>query len=308
MKTILVVGEYDTSGIKPATIQACGVASSLGEGVVLVIGDGPTGLDTIPTSRVIVSDAPELKYYDPIRYTAIVASVAKEIGAEIVIMGATAMGKDLGPRLAAELEWKYAADCIDSESGYFVRPAYAGKVLVKMKIEKGVVASLRPNAFTMHEGEAGPVEQWTGNIPESKINTDKIEMSGGGTIELTEAKIIVSGGRGLENPENYDKIIRPLAEAMGAATGASRAIVDAGWVPHSYQVGQTGKTVAPDLYLAVGISGAIQHLAGMSGSKYIVAINKDNEAPIFKVADYGIASDLFEIVPILIEKIKDKIN
>ena len=266
MSSVLVIGECDASGVKAATMQACNLASELGESTVLVIGDGSNGVDTIPASRIIVANSSELKYYDPVKYSAIATDVAKEIGAEIIIMGATAMGKDLAPRLSAELEWRYAADCIGAESGHLVRPAYAGKVLVKMKIEAGTVASLRPNAFSAKDGGGGTVEQWNGEIPESKITTDGIEVSGGGTVELTEAKIVVSGGRGLENPENYDKIIRPLAEAMGAATGASRAIVDAGWVPHSYQVGQTGKTVAPELYMAVGISGAIQHLAGLSVS------------------------------------------
>jgi electron transfer flavoprotein alpha subunit len=212
-------------------------------------------------------------------------------------------GKDLGPRLAAELEWGYLGDCLEAGNDGFVRPNFAGKVLAKSSPNGPVVASIRNNAYPAGESWSGSVENFAGNIPESNLNTSIIENVGAGTVELTEANIVVSGGRGLESSENYDSHIRPLAKAMGAAAGASRAIVDAGWVPHSHQVGQTGKTVTPDLYLAIGISGAIQHLGGMSGSKFIVAINKDAEAPIFKVADYGIIGDLFEIVPVLKSKI-----
>jgi electron transfer flavoprotein alpha subunit len=213
------------------------------------------------------------------------------------------MGKDLGPRLAVELEWGYLGDCLEAGNDGFVRPNFAGKVLAKSNPSGPLVASIRNNAYPAGESWSGSVENFAGNIPESSLNTTSIENIGAGTVELTEASIVVSGGRGLESSENYDSHIRPLAEAMGAAAGASRAIVDAGWVPHSHQVGQTGKTVTPDLYLAIGISGAIQHLGGMSGSKFIVAINKDAEAPIFKVADYGIIGDLFEIVPIIKSKL-----
>ena len=219
-------------------------------------------------------------------------------------MGATTMGKDLGPRLAAELNWGYLGDCLEAGDEGFVRPNYAGKVLAKSNPTNPVVVSIRNNAYPAGESWSGTVENFSGNIPDSNLTTASIEKIGTGTVELTEANIVVSGGRGLESPENYEEHIRPLANALGAAAGASRAIVDAGWVPHSHQVGQTGKTVTPDLYLAIGISGAIQHLGGMSGSKFIVAINKDAEAPIFKVADYGIIGDLFEIVPVL----KSKLN
>jgi electron transfer flavoprotein alpha subunit len=166
-----------------------------------------------------------------------------------------------------------------------------------------LVASIRNNAYPAGESWSGSVENFSGSIPDSATNTISIEKGESGTVELTEASIVVSGGRGLESSENYDEHIRPLASALNAAAGASRAIVDAGWVSHSHQVGQTGKTVTPDLYFAIGISGAIQHLGGMSGSKFIVAINKDPDAPIFKVADYGIVANLFDIMPILKSKL-----
>jgi electron transfer flavoprotein alpha subunit len=246
-----------------------------------------------------------LEYYDPVKYASIVSQVVQKNDATKVLMGATTMGKDLGPRVAAELGWGYLGDCLEASSEGFVRPAFAGKVLAKSKPEGPLVASIRNNAYPIGESWAGNVENFSGDIPDSTLNTTSIEKIGAGTIELTEANIVVSGGRGLESPENYEALIRPLAATMRAAAGASRAIVDAGWVPHSHQVGQTGKTVTPDLYLAIGISGAIQHLGGMSGSKFIAAINKDPEAPIFKVADYGIVGNLFEIVPVLKTKLEN---
>jgi electron transfer flavoprotein alpha subunit len=215
------------------------------------------------------------------------------------------MGKDLGPRLAAELGWGYIADALEYDGGAWIRPNYAGKVLARLEPNSAFVATLRPNAFPAGDGTAGTVEEFGGEVPDSPAMTVGMESAGSDVVELTEAAIVVSGGRGLEEAENYDKMIRPLGAALGAACGASRAIVDAGWVPHSHQVGQTGKTVTPELYMAVGISGAIQHLGGMSGSKCIVAINKDAEAPIFKVADYGIVHDLFEIVPALMTALDD---
>ena len=259
----------------------------------------------LAAGKVVIADDERLEYYDPVKYASIVSQVVQKNNATKVLMGATTMGKDLGPRVATELGWGYLGDCLEASSEGFVRPDFAGKVLARSKPEGPLVASIRNNAYPMGESWAGNVENFSGDIPDSTLNTTSIEKIGAGTIELTEANIVVSGGRGLESPENYEALIRPLAATMGAAAGASRAIVDAGWVPHSHQVGQTGKTVTPDLYLAIGISGAIQHLGGMSGSKFIAAINKDPEAPIFKGADYGIIGDLFEIVPVLKTKLEN---
>tara|TARA_Y100001934_G_scaffold149534_1_gene179453 strand:- start:284 stop:1198 length:915 start_codon:yes stop_codon:yes gene_type:complete len=303
MNSIIVIGETNGDEIKEVSQQVAAVASGMGEVIGIVMGKNiADAAMKLATSKIIIADDDSLEYYDSVKYAAIVSQVVEQTGATKVLMGATTMGKDLGPRVAADLDWGYLGDCLEASNEEFVRPNFAGKVLAKSKPEGPVVATIRNNAYPAGESWSGNVENFSGSIPDSSLNTSSIEKVGAGTIELTEASIVVSGGRGLENAENYEKHIRPLAASMNAAAGASRAIVDAGWVPHSHQVGQTGKTVTPDLYLAIGISGAIQHLGGMSGSKFIVAINKDQDAPIFKVADYGIVGDLFEIIPILQSK------
>jgi len=304
MSSVVVVGEIDGSDVKDVSQQVAAVAAGMGDVVGIVMGKNiAEAAMKLSTSKIIIADDDSLENYDPVKFSSIVAQVVEQTNATRVLMGATTMGKDLGPRLAAELDWGYLGDCLEAGDEGFVRPNFAGKVLAKSNPTNPVVVSIRNNAYPAGESWSGTVENFSGNISDSSLATTSIEKIGAGTVELTEANIVVSGGRGLESPENYDEHIRPLANALGAAAGASRAIVDAGWVPHSHQVGQTGKTVTPDLYLAIGISGAIQHLGGMSGSKFIVAINKDAEAPIFKVADYGIIGDLFEIVPVLKSKL-----
>ena len=306
MSTVVLVGEVDGDGIKDVSQQVAGVAAGMGDVVGLVMGKTISeAAMKLASGKIVIAEDDTLEHYDPMKYASIVSQVVEQNNASRVLMGATTMGKDLGPRVAAELGWSYLGDCLEATSEGFVRPNYAGKVLAKSNPDGPLVASIRSNAYPVGESWSGSIENFSGSISDSTLNTTSIEKVGAGTIELTEASIVVSGGRGLESPENYDNMIRPLAAAMGAAAGASRAIVDAGWVPHSHQVGQTGKTVSPDLYMAIGISGAIQHLGGMSGSKFIVAINKDQDAPIFKVADYGIVNDLFEIVPVLKEKLEN---
>ena len=292
--SVIVIGEAEGSAIKPASQQAAALATQLGDPLGLVFGS-TAAAGKLAALRVV--SVPGVEHYDPLQFAAVAAQVARESDATSIVMAATAMGKDLGPRLAAELGWGYIADALEYDGDAWIRPNYAGKVLARMEPNGPFVATLRPNAFPAADGMAGAVDEFGSKIPESMVVTIGLESAGSGVIELTEAAIVVSGGRGLEGPENYEKLIRPLGAKLGAACGASRAIVDAGWVPHSHQVGQTGKTVTPELYMAVGISGAIQHLGGMSGSKCIVAINKDPDAPIFKVADYGIVHDLFEVIP-----------
>jgi electron transfer flavoprotein alpha subunit len=230
--------------------------------------------------------------------------------AAVVLVPFTAMGRDLAPRVAARTGAGLVSDCValSVKDGRLEarRPVYAGKAYATVRWEgETQIASLRPNVFAM--GTADPAH--TAEVRKGTVDTTArakvtaVHATASGKVELTEAQIIVSGGRGLKGPENFH-LVESLAGAFGAAVGASRAVVDAGWVDHQYQVGQTGKTVSPTLYVACGISGAIQHLAGMSSSKFIVAINKDPDAPIFKVANYGIVGDLFVLLPKLTEAAK----
>ena len=239
-----------------------------------------------------------------------IAERAKAGGYRAVVFAATATGKDLAPRVAAKLGVGMAADLTDvaaDGSGFLVtRPVYAGKALLKVKVtSQPAVLSLRPNVFTPDERAASVTPETLPVTSSGRVRVREIKAAPAGTLDVAEAQVIISGGRGLKEPANF-KVLEELAHAFGgqAAVGASRAVVDAGWRAHADQVGQTGKTVSPSLYIAVGISGAIQHLAGMRTAKVIVAINKDKDAPIFKVADYGVVGDLFEIVPKLTEEIR----
>ncbi len=259
--------------------------------------------------KVFSAAGEEFNQYNSEIYGTALAAFCKSAGPDILLIGSTAMGKDLGPKVAAKLECACISDAVGLkyEGGWEVRrPIFAGKCFTDVSPKSAMaVVGIRPNAFILEE-KAGPAagdsfDAGTSGI-DPKAVVKNIESGDGGKIELTEAEIIVSGGRGIKGPENFE-LIEKLADSLGAAAGASRAIVDAGWVDYSNQVGQTGKTVGPNLYIACGISGAIQHLAGMSSSKCIVAINKDANAPIFKVADYGIVADLFDIIPALTDEI-----
>ena len=249
-------------------------------------------------------------HYSPVAWSAAVAEKAKSSGAQLVLLGATLNGRDLGARTAAKLGWAYAADCTDvTVKGDVIevrRPMYAGKIRATVKVPVPAVISVRAGAWTLAGDAAAPsVGEIAPGAEHQGLKFDRFEATagGGGRVTLAEARAIVSGGRGLKGPENW-KMVEALADALGAATGASRAVTDAGWRPNEEQVGQTGKTVTPDLYVALGISGAIQHLAGMTSSKVIVAVNKDPDADIFKIADYGVVGDLFEFVPAFTEAVK----
>jgi electron transfer flavoprotein alpha subunit len=257
------------------------------------------------TVDAVVSDAT-----DPEGAAAAIAERAKSGGYRAVVFAASATGRDLAPRVAAKLGVGVAADVtalvVDGDAIVATRPVYAGKAFQKLRVTaRPAVVSLRPNIFTP-DAQASAVTPETLPVKSGgRVRVREIKAAPAGTLDVAEAPIIISGGRGLKEPANF-KVLEELAQAFGgkAAVGASRAVVDAGWRAHADQVGQTGKTVSPSLYIAVGISGAIQHLAGMRTSKVIVAINKDKDAPIFKVADYGVVGDLFEIVPRLTEEIR----
>jgi len=257
--------------------------------------------------KMLVADDPALADYTTDAYTNVLAGLIQASDPAVIIMGASAQGKDLAGRLAARLDAGLAMDCvgikIDNGQLTYTRPMFGGKILAEVEIAGNPqIVAVRPNVMDINEvSKECVVEKPAVQVGEIKSKVVEKKMETGDKIELTEADIIVSGGRGTGG--NY-AAVEALAKELGAAVGASRSAVDEGWRPHSDQVGQTGKTVSPTLYIACGISGAIQHLAGMSTSKYIVAINKDEEAPIFSKADYGIVGDLFEVVPALTEEVK----
>jgi electron transfer flavoprotein alpha subunit len=280
----------------------------------VVIGAGSEALAAELTSqgadRVVVFDDPAFGSYATESYARALAQATSEAKPSVVLVPFTAMGKDLAPRVAAKIGAGLVSDCVALEvkDGRLIarRPMYAGKAYATVEwTAEPQMATLRPNVFPLGPKDASrPVDLVRGAADASaRAKVTGVSATSQGKVQLSEAQIIVSGGRGLKGPENFH-LVESLAEALGAAVGASRAIVDAGWVDHQLQVGQTGRTVSPSLYVACGISGAIQHLAGMSSSKYIVAINKDKDAPIFKVADYGIVGDLFEVLPRLAEAAK----
>ncbi|HEX6039144.1 electron transfer flavoprotein subunit alpha/FixB family protein [Longimicrobium sp.] len=263
--------------------------------------------------KVFVGEADAFGKYSAEGFTTVIVNFIKEHGCDAALFPASSLGKDLAPRVAARLGVGYASDCtgLEVQGGTVVatRPEFSGKLIAQVApTGTPAVISLRPNVFTPTENaKAGEVQTLDVSVNEADFGAivREIKASAAAKLDVGEAPIIVAGGRGLGSPENF-KLIEDLADAFGGrcAVGASRAVVDAGWRPHSEQVGQTGKTVAPTLYIAVGISGAIQHLAGMRTSRYIVAINKDPEAPIFKLADYGIVGDLHQILPRMTEEVR----
>jgi electron transfer flavoprotein alpha subunit len=320
MSAILAVTEQRDGALRKVSREAVWAARQLADqlgGTVDALVIGAPGVDAAAAAlgqagadRVLVATDAAFARYAPDGYAATVAERVRAGGYAAVVLSATATGKDLAPRIAARLDAPLAADVtgIGADGGKVTatRPVYAGKALQRLVFEGApAVLSLRPNTYVVGvAAKAGALERVLVAAVPARVTVTEVKAAELGKLDVAEAEIVVAGGRGMKAPEHF-QLIEDLAKAFGpAAVGASRAVVDAGWRPHAEQVGQTGKTVSPTLYVAVGISGAIQHLAGMRTSKVIVAINKDKDAPIFKAADYGITGDLFEVLPRLIEEVR----
>lgn len=315
MSKILVYLEPNNNSLKRVSYELITAAHKISENVFgVLIGGNESQLQTAAEFGLKNAFAVNFdgdKNYSSTQHAEIINRLIKSEGFDTVLFSANATGLELAPRVAVKIDAGYVADCvaINNEGGKYSysKPVYAGKAVVKTLINtENVVLSLRPNVFTAVKNPVSTVSVTNFDAgtssAEAKVKVTSIARNEG-KLDVLEADIVVSGGRAVKGPENYN-LIENLAQALGGAVGASRAVVDAGWRPHAEQVGQTGKTVSPTLYVACGISGAVQHLAGMSSSKVILAINKDKEAPIFKVADYGLVGDIFEILPKFTEKIK----
>ena len=309
--TVLVIAEHDNASVKAATLNTVAAAQKIGGDVhVLVAGHNAQGAadqaaKIAGVAKVLLADAPQLEAGLAENVEATVLNIAKNY--THILAPATASGKNVTPRIAAKLDVAQISDITAVDSAdTFERPIYAGNAIATVQSSDPIkVITVRTTGFdpVAAEGGSAAIEKIDAAADSGLSQFVSREVTKLDRPELTSAQIIVSGGRGLGSGENYTKVLEPLADKLGAALGASRAAVDAGFVPNDYQVGQTGKIVAPQLYVAVGISGAIQHLAGMKDSKVIVAINKDAEAPIFGVADYGLVGDLFTLVPELVNEL-----
>ena len=315
MAGILVFVEQRKSEIRKASLQALSEAKRQGGAVSAVlpgsgIGEAAAGLGAWGADKIYVADDPNLELYSSDGYAEVVVKAVEQAQPSAIFFAGTAMGRDLAPTVAARLGVGAIPDAVglelDGETFSVRRPVYSGKATTTADAAGNTpqVISLRPNVFAAEESAgAGEVVALDGLSLSIRAVVKELLEAEGGELDVAEADVIVSGGRGIKGPENF-ALIKSLADALGGAVGASRAAVDAGWIEHSHQVGQTGKVVSPSLYVAAGISGAIQHLAGMSSSKVIVAINKDPDAPIFKIADYGIVGDLFDVIPPMVDAIK----
>jgi electron transfer flavoprotein alpha subunit len=322
---VLAFAELSGADLKKSAFELAGVGRKLAEELSGPFAMAVVGADVQAAGEALGRRGPPrvyrvadsaLAHYSPEGFSTALAAVVDKADPEIVLIAASALGKDLGPALAARLGAPVITDAIDltveDAKVKAVRPVYAGKVRVTVEpAALPAVVSIRPNVFEPAEERDARAEDVavTVDLTGDRIRAVVTEVLAPEvrSVDLTEADIIVSGGRGMKGPENFH-LVEDLAAALGGVVGASRAVVDAGWRPHSEQVGQTGKTVSPKLYVACGISGAIQHLAGMSSSKCIVAVNKDPDAPIFKVADYGIVGDVFEVLPALTAAVKEKVG
>lgn len=319
-KNVLVLADVRDGELRNVALECLAAASRVADGgVVTAAVFGTKGKNSVEklahygADKVVTVSNEKLDSYTTDGYFQAFKQVIEKVNPDVIFTGHTAVGRDVSPRIAARMEWGLVSDCtevtVESDRIVFTRPIYAGKAFVKKAVREGVVfATLRPNnipALEPDSGRSAEVEEMDVEIGADSLRTlikDVVRKSTEG-VDLSEARVVVAGGRGVKSKEGF-KPLQELADVLGAAVGASRGACDADYCDYSLQIGQTGKVVTPDLYIACGISGAIQHLAGMSNSKVIVAINKDPEASIFSVADYGIVGDLFEVVPMLTEELK----
>tara|TARA_B100000029_G_C17609532_1_gene968975 strand:- start:2691 stop:3668 length:978 start_codon:yes stop_codon:yes gene_type:complete len=321
MGGILSIIEAKNKEIKNSSLEVLSESQKIAntkdlENNVVILGEyeenNSNQINEFGINKVLLGATNKIENYSPDLYKNIILNLIEKFEPEIIIFSGSAIGKDISPRIAANMNYNLVTECIEikvEENGYEIkRPIYAGKIIQTLKFNNNpIVLSLKSNYFSINKVEQKDFSfeqvnnEEIGNIISPVLK--EIIQPQKETLDVSEASIIVAGGRGIKEPENF-KLIEELADVLNAAVGASRAVVDAGWRPHSEQVGQTGKIVSPNLYIAIGISGAIQHQVGMINSKCIVAINKDKNAPIFKFADYGIVGDLFEIIPELISELK----
>lgn len=317
-KKVIVLGEVRENTLRNVTFEAIAAARKISDGgevIGLLIGDSVSSLAeqmiARGADRVVTVEHPHLKHYTPDGFSQAFLAVHEKENPQAIVFSHTALGKDLSPKIASKIQSSLISDVVaiegEGNEAAFVRPIYSGKAFEKVKTTEGTVfITIRPNniePFAEDSSRSGEVTAITANIKNLRsIITEMVRKSSEG-VDLSEASVVVSGGRGVKGTEGFE-LLEELAGLLGGAVGASRGACDAEYCDYSLQIGQTGKVITPDLYIACGISGAIQHLAGMSNSKVIVAINKDPEAPIFQAADYGIVGDLFEVVPLLIEEFK----
>ena len=313
---VLVLAEAREGSLRNVSFEAIAAGKKIGGEVVSVlIGDGVAGvaneLIAYGADRVVTVEHPHLKAYTSDGFSQALMAVVEQEKPEAIVFGHTALGKDLAPKIASKLQSGLISDVTEIEgegdAALFIRPIYSGKAFEKVKVKDGVVfVTIRPNniaPLAKDDSRSGDVSALTVDITNLRTIIKEVVRKSTDGVDLSEAKVVVAGGRGVKSEEGFEPL-KELANLLGGAVGASRGACDAEYCDYSLQIGQTGKVVTPDLYIAAGISGAIQHLAGMSNSKVIVAINKDPEANIFKVADYGIVGDLFEVIPMLIEEFK----
>ena len=313
-EVLVVVEASQAAGVKKVTLEILTLARTLGSPSAVVFGDAAALTDRLAeygAEKVYAASGEDVEDYLVAPKATVVAELVRSVRPAAVLLASTQEGKEIAGRLAVKLDNGLLTDVVGVEAdGTATQAVFAGSGIVKSRVTRGLpIVAIRPNSITPEPAPASPsVEQLTVSVPDTDKLTrvvERVAETKGARPELTEASIVVSGGRGVGNADNF-KLVEELADLLGGAVGASRAAVDAGFYPHQFQVGQTGKTVSPQLYVALGISGAIQHRAGMQTSKTIVAVNKDAEAPIFELADFGVVGDLFKVVPQAAEEIRQR--